>query len=159
MQNRQRQHRPSKSIAPGRIRPQEAKSGHVAAPSKEEVSHRQKAVREPLAERLHRKRSLVANDNLGRSRRGKQSPTGSARPFGQKVVLFLIWFTIVLLVTLISTTLVLETQLSFLANLGFAIGLACVASCVPVVDTIAKILALSLSAALIGLFSLFSVGP
>lgn len=118
-----------------------------------------KSLREPLTKRLQNKGALVANDNAGRSRRGQPSPAASARPFGQKVVLYLIGFTTVLAATLVGTTMVLETPLSFAANLGFAIALACTAGCIPVVDTIAKILATSLSAALIGIFTLFSAAP
>lgn len=126
--------------------------------SKEEL-HREKTVREPLAKRLQRRRELVANDNLGRARRQKTTLRGAARPFGQKVVIFLLWFTIVLSATLICATLVLDTQLSFLANLGFSITLACVASCIPVVDTAAKVFAMALSTALICLFSWFTTAP
>lgn len=173
MQNKQRHHRPSKKImrpnAQERVQlratreapnpsSEDSQFRKLAAPLRADVRP-EKAMREPLAKRLNRKRSLVANDNAGRSRKNSPSPTGAARPFGQKVVLFLIWFTIVLLATLFSTTLLLETQLSFGAHLGFSIALACVAACVPVADTMARIMVLSLTAAMIGLYSLFSAGP
>ncbi|MEP0519890.1 MAG: hypothetical protein ABJO09_08235 [Hyphomicrobiales bacterium] len=172
MQNRQRRQRSSKLAAAARAssRPELRKNGPseratlsdpssdlLVAPSRDEP-YREQTAREPLTKRLNRKRSLVANDNLGRSRKKKPSTMGAARPFGQKVVLFLVWFTVVMLTTLVTTTLFLETPLSFGSNLGFSISLACVVAFIPVVDTIARIVSISFSVMMIGLYAFFTTG-
>lgn len=112
-----------------------------------------------LLGRLDKKRAGVANDNRGRKSQRKDSPRGAARPFGQKVVLYLLGFTCVLIATFSITTLTIGAQVNPLANIGFSIGLACLISCIPVVDTVAKVVTTFLSIALIGLFSLFISNP
>lgn len=131
--------------------PKQEKPSRVTRPKKRDP--------EALLGRLDKKRAGVANDNRGRERRRKESPKGAARPFGQKVVLYLLGFTFVLIATFSITTLMVGSQVSLLANIGFAIGLACIVSCIPVVDSVAKVVATFLSIALIGLYSLFMTSP
>lgn len=137
-------------------------NAHEHTPKKYRSSHlkeQQKLRSEALLGRLDRKRLGFANDNLGRTRRQKTSIRSSARPFGQKVVLFLMCFTFVLIATFFLTILLAQEQVGLAASVGFSIGLACIVSCIPLVDTVAKVVAAFLAAALIGFFSLLFSGP